>query len=469
MTLVMLRDDALRSTPDGFELRLSLPWIRSLPAESLRSLSVRIDGYERDVEVHIPGRWWYLQDRARLRVVGRLAPGAHDIEVQFTLAVPYLAAGPDAPLLLPFRVSRRLDLGPDVDDPAGSHPGPIAADPGTRARSAYPEIREETSLPDGWSLTASAFNWTPDVVRAVRPAEEIALVPVLAGIADAVEIEAGQVWRTFPDPSTDEVGRLRERLAGAGGRVSIVGASIDDWAPDGRRRSDEERAAFLVPQLRAAARVGALGARVPLGQVGEPVRRMLLPTLHDLGVVLFEEAQGHQTPRSHARAYDEIAALDDPHVRVLLDISMLMPALPVTYLDRLHRAGISANALHLLETAWQDPTTSAAVMDLLRSGGVPAPVHTLFMNLVVRFGRSDIAEVAEILPLVGAVHLKFWDLDDADGRLTRPLRDIGRALSASGFAGTLCSEWGGHEWLDDDPELMTRAHLDLARPLLAAR
>ena len=31
MTLTALRDDALRSTDDGFALRLGLPWIRSLP------------------------------------------------------------------------------------------------------------------------------------------------------------------------------------------------------------------------------------------------------------------------------------------------------------------------------------------------------------------------------------------------------------------------------------------------------
>ncbi len=28
-------------------------------------------------------------------------------------------------------------------------------------------------------------------------------------------------------------------------------------------------------------------------------------------------------------------------------------------------------------------------------------------------------------------------------------------LLAAGFAGTLCSEWGGHAWLDDDPAVMT--------------
>ena len=90
------------------------------------------------------------------------------------------------------------------------------------------------------------------------------------------------------------------------------------------------------------------------------------------------------------------------------------------------------------------------------------------MNLLVRFGRSPVDVVRGILPLVGAFHLKVWDLDDADGRVSQPLHDLGALLRAAapGFAGTLCSEWGGHEWLDADPTEQTRAHLSLVRTAL---
>ena len=88
------------------------------------------------------------------------------------------------------------------------------------------------------------------------------------------------------------------------------------------------------------------------------------------------------------------------------------------------------------------------------------------MNLLVRFGRSPVDVVRGILPLVGAFHLKFWDLDDADGRVSQPLRDLGTLLrdAAPGFAGTLCSEWGGHEWLDAGPH-GTDACAPVARPV----
>ena len=90
------------------------------------------------------------------------------------------------------------------------------------------------------------------------------------------------------------------------------------------------------------------------------------------------------------------------------------------------------------------------------------------MNLLIRFGRSDAADLRGILPLTGGFHLKFWDLDDADGRVSQPIRELGGELARAGFEGTLCSEWGGHEWLQDlDATETTRAHLQLARTALA--
>ncbi len=145
---------------------------------------------------------------------------------------------------------------------------------------------------------------------------------------------------------------------------------------------------------------------------------------------------------------------------------MLMPALPVSYLETLRRGGMTRDFMGRLENDWRDPATPEAVHGLLRAGQVPPGIRTLFMNLLIRFGRSDAAELQGILPLVGAFHLKFWDLDDDGGRVTLPLRDLGTLLGRNGFNGTLTSEWGGHEWLQSDPTEMTGRHLAVATAAL---
>jgi hypothetical protein len=285
-----------------------------------------------------------------------------------------------------------------------------------------------------------------------------------------VELEPGQLWRSFPSTSTAEAVELRERIAAAGGRVSIVGASLDDWLSPTRRRDDDERLAFLLPQLRTAHDLGAEGVRLPIGQAGPALLRRLQPMLHELDLTLYEELQGQQTPDAAAvaRAIDDIASLDDSRVRLLVDTSMFMPALPVTCLAAL-APSIPKALLERLTDGWLEPETLEAVVAHLCSGDVPASAHALYMDLLVRFGRSTVDVVRGILPLVGAFHLIFWDLDDADGCVSQPLRDLGALVrdAAPGFAGTLCSEWGGHEWLDADPAHLTRAHLALAARALS--
>jgi hypothetical protein len=322
-------------------------------------------------------------------------------------------------------------------------------------------------IPTSWTLCASSFNWTPDIIAARQSAHD-----VVTGIADStvktIELEPGLVWRSFPAPQNDEVDGLRASLAARGGTISIVGASLDDFTPSTGRRPLQQRLDFLVPQIHSAHRVGASGMRLPIGQAGAELLTLVQPLLHELDLVLYEEIQGQQAPGSPAvePALEVIAGLADDHVRVLVDISMFMPALPVTYLERLRQGGVSPALLARLENDWRDPATSDAVTALLRSGNVPARIHTLFMNLLIRFGRSDATDLQGILPLVGAFHLKFWDLDDDGGRVSQPLRDLGGLLGRNGFSGTLTSEWGGHEWLQDDPTDMTCRHLALAEAAL---
>lgn len=123
MTLSALRDDALRAADGATEVRLSLPWIRSLPLASLIDPVVHLDGARHEPFVTLGPRrvptealpaedgWWYLQDRVVLEIPDAVTPGIHEVSVSFRLEIPYLPAGPDAPLRLPFFFRRELETG----------------------------------------------------------------------------------------------------------------------------------------------------------------------------------------------------------------------------------------------------------------------------------------------------------------------------------------------------------------------
>lgn len=129
-----LRHDALRTQPDGFALRIGLPWTRSLPLSCVLDLGIRLDDRElvaEDLEIVLGKRsvplprlraaettWWFPQDRL---VVHGPAPvtrgGVHHVTVQLRLMLPHLSAG-DGPAVLPFVLAQ--DLVADASRTSGS-------------------------------------------------------------------------------------------------------------------------------------------------------------------------------------------------------------------------------------------------------------------------------------------------------------------------------------------------------------
>jgi hypothetical protein len=324
----------------------------------------------------------------------------------------------------------------------------------------------------GWVLSASSFSWTREILRAEQPPLDIVTGIARSGVSRVLEIELGQCFRSFPRLHPAEVGAMRRALDALDARVSIVGLGLDDFRSPHRRRTGPQRLAFLEPQLRAAHALGAFGVRLPFGQPGPELVDALLPLLHELDLVLLQEIQGTQGPGRPG--YDEtITALEQrggERLRLVLDTSMVTPELPTTYLERLRVSGVPADLVRRVTTEWAAPSTAEAVRACLADGLVPAPAMALYLTMVVRFGTWTVPELAPLLPHVGAVHLKFWDLDDADRRVTGPLRDLGAALERHGFAGTLCSEWGGHDWYEgpEDAAELTGRHLALVRATMGA-
>lgn len=121
--LEALGADALVDDGDDSVLRVSLPWIRSLPLAAVRDVAVHIDGEsvhalrarlgQRLVsldDLALEAGWWFVQDRLALQLDRRLDAGIHTVRLAFRLAVPYLQVGPDGPLILPFLFERDVDV-----------------------------------------------------------------------------------------------------------------------------------------------------------------------------------------------------------------------------------------------------------------------------------------------------------------------------------------------------------------------
>jgi hypothetical protein len=159
---------------------------------------------------------------------------------------------------------------------------------------------------------------------------------------------------------------------------------------------------------------------------------------------------------------DLVSSLGTDWLRFLLDLSLCMPALPRSYLEALAGRGAEAGFVRTLDDAWTqaDPAELSAVLAPAISSARSPELAALLVTAMTRFGSTEVADWRWFLPHVASVHLKFWELDDEGGAVSRPIRELRAALAALGYDGTYCSEWGGHEWMpaEVDPAAMTAGH-----------
>ena len=123
----MLRADAVRATPSGYEVEVHLPWYRSLPLSCVEDVGVTLAGRavpREDLRVRVDDRdlplddladlvddWWFVQDALTVVVPdGSPAEPGGEAEVEVTTAtrIPYIIIGPQTALVQRTRVARKV-------------------------------------------------------------------------------------------------------------------------------------------------------------------------------------------------------------------------------------------------------------------------------------------------------------------------------------------------------------------------
>jgi sugar phosphate isomerase/epimerase len=290
------------------------------------------------------------------------------------------------------------------------------------------------------------------------------------GLGPGLEVVGFQSFRDFPAVSATDAATLRSAVDEHGLVPSALGVYVDTALRPGRLMGVEQGEAYLLPQLEAAHRLGFPLVRVGLGMDLALVER-LVPTLERLDVVLVLEVQGPTTMDSPvlSSTVELFERLQSGALGLVLDFSLSMTGLPVTFLARLRRDGMDVELEEALVTMWSGGGTAAQFVELAHARGAPEAVVARGLSPFIRFGSSDPAQFAPILPWVRHVHAKYWDLEDAERHVVVPHAAFLRLLTDAGYDGPVSSEWGGSEWLeadDVDAFALTRRHLNLIRQLL---
>lgn len=114
----VLKDNAVRKTPDGYEVDIHLAWYRSLPLSCVENIELTIDGQTTtrdDIRIIRDDRMltledvaalheeeWFVQDPLTVKVKspGAVGKGAQaEVRVSVATRIPYIIIGPNVALV----------------------------------------------------------------------------------------------------------------------------------------------------------------------------------------------------------------------------------------------------------------------------------------------------------------------------------------------------------------------------------
>lgn len=318
---------------------------------------------------------------------------------------------------------------------------------------------------------ATTFSFTNEWL-----ARQFTLEGLLARFAEldlgpGLELIGFQSWRTFPALDAEEVLEFRRLVDGLELEPAALGAYADLARRPDRLMTTDEAVEFLRPQLATAEALGfsllRLHASIPI-----EVLERLAPVAERAGVTLATEVQGAQTPDDPpiAALLESRERLESPYLALALDFSVAMSGVPASFVDYICRLGIARDDLDAVIAVWAQGGSAHDVLAALGELDAPALALDEARAGFFRFGRQDPQAWAPFVPQIAYAHAKFWELDQTgDDPAVRTGELIG-VLRDGGYAGFVCSEWGGNAWVDvDDVDAfeLTRRHHTLCCSLIS--
>lgn len=478
----LIQQDSLRAHPDGYALRLTLPWYRSLWLSSVSRLSLEVDGAEvpaSDLSFELDGRryrldelpeqsdvLWYLQAHPLL-IVHR-APAADIGErMQVTLVgelrLPYMQiapgedGGPGA--YVPNFVRQSMEL--TVTDTDAAPPALVTEVP------AAPPATDHDPFQLGLTLYSASAEFRAGWYDFDELLDRVAEL----GIGPGIEIVASQVLPTYP-VVTDEFARTwRAAFDRHGFDASSFGANLDMGRRRDRDMTPDEEFEFSALMFEGAKRLGFPLVRI---QSAKPeLLRRLLPIAERDNLKLAYEIHAPLGPNSEPimKVRETYAELDSPLLGFVADFSSTMHAMSPTLLRAVERAGLDEEAVQTLQRIWE---TDAAMRErqeefigYLRARDVDPARLGAFAHLAFNMhGHVDPREWADIMPQILHVHAKFYDIDENGQEPAIDYPEHVRVFIENGYRGYWSSEWEGHAFAElgeVDPLLLVRRQHDLIR------
>lgn len=309
----------------------------------------------------------------------------------------------------------------------------------------------------GTTLYSFTNEWVSGRYTLTQLLEEVAST----GIGPGVEIVGFQSFRGFPNLERKVVRAFRDTVERLGLVPTSLAANIDIAIRPDRDLTTDERVAYTVPQIEAAATLGFPVVRIQIGADPDTLER-LVPVAERLGVHLGMEIHAPEGPATakvmrYRELYDRI---DSDVLGFIPDFSSTMHRITDGLSETFVEAGLPRELLPDLQRIWagsggQGQRLTEFVEFAVERGVSDETAHVVAAAFTMN-GHEDPAGWAELMPRVRHIHAKFYDIGEDGEEPSIDYRANLVPLVEAGFSGSISSEWEAHSWTPND-ELDTAA------------
>ncbi|MFG3289201.1 DUF6379 domain-containing protein [Streptomyces sp. NPDC048179] len=443
----------------GFAFEARIGYYRGVPLTIVSNLAVSVDGEpcrREDIRFTVDGREYTLDEMAREERVrweygaratisvlsGRaLGPGAHVVRLSETVFPSYM-------------------------------PPPGFVSHGERVMTIVDPVQE----PSAQSLGVSLYSYQYEYFLG-RMSLADALAEVAAIGATGVQLLPEQMMPGYPEPSTAWVDEWHRLIELHGLTPTVMDTFIDGAQAGHRALSHEEAVDRLVAQMKLAKLLGFPAIRPTTGPVEDAAPELVRAALPDA-----ERLDIRILPEIHApvrldgpltTSYVElIEKTGTRHLGFTLDLGVFCRRMPAALLAQARRRGVSEEILDYITGAFAVSRPTGEVVAHVRDMGGTEAALTLAGHSGAFGPRTNTAaNLTALMPYVGNVHAKFYEIEDGEEK-TIPYADVMSAIAASGYTGSLDSEYEGQRLVQDAFEVdsceQVRRHHALMRKLLLA-
>lgn len=319
--------------------------------------------------------------------------------------------------------------------------------------------------------SATLYAYTNEYLSRRYSFEDLLREVARRGQGPGVEVVGFQSIRGFPEVSDAFAERFAELMAELELRPTSLAINSDRFLKPGEPVPDDILAEYHRRQMRAAARLGFPIVRYQFATPPAMVRE-LAPYAEDLGLKMGLEV--HAPAHAHhpiVLAYREVyEQVNSPALGWIPDFGGTAERLPASFLHAMRERGVPESLLALLQETWPQEGESHVRAGRLRDAAAQDghdPEHVQAVSLIFFIlARNDPKGWAELVDRTIHIHGKFYGVDDDGREEAIDYHTILPIFCDGGFAGTICSEWEGHAYMEGDAFQKVADHQAMCRRIL---